>query len=74
MGGLKKMKVRADFNFSDLENKIGKCIGYVIGEFTATKEGGLFRPDDVKIIKLVCKNPVWEKIEELAIKNCTVLY
>jgi hypothetical protein len=68
------MKVRADFNFSNSEEKIKIAKGYVIGEFTPTEEGGDFKPEEVILEKLIAKAPDFKKIEELAIANCRVLY
>jgi hypothetical protein len=68
------MKIRADFNFSNSENKIDLAIGYVIGEFTPTEEGGDFKPESVILQKLIAKAPDFKKVEELAIANCRVLY
>ena len=64
------MKIRADFNFSNEAEKIKVCKGYVIGEFTPTQEGGDFKPERVILEKLVAVKPDFEKIEQLAIKNC----
>lgn len=68
------MKIRADFNFSNSEERIDLAIGYVIGEFTPTEEGGDFKPEKVILQKLKAKAPNFQKVEELAIKNCRVLY
>ena len=68
------MKIRADFNFIDDAQKIKVCKGYVIGDFTPTKEGGDFKPEDVILQKLVAVNPDLKKIEAMAISNCKVLY
>jgi hypothetical protein len=68
------MKVRADFNFSNSEEKIKIAKGYVIGEFTPTEEGCDFKPEKVILEKLIAKAPDFKKIEELAIANCCVLY
>jgi hypothetical protein len=68
------MKIRADFNFSNEEEKIKVCKGYVIGEFTPTEEGGDFKPESVILEKLVAVKPDFEKIEVMAIQNCKVLY
>lgn len=69
-----KIFVRADFNFSDEAEKITACRGYVIGEFTPTEEGGDFKPESVILEKLAAVSPDFKKVEELAIKNCRVLY
>ena len=68
------MKIRADFNFSDETEKIRECKGYVIGEFTPTQEGGDFKPEKTILERLVAVSPDFEKIEQLAIMNCRVLY
>ena len=68
------MKVRADFNFSNSEERIELAVGYVIGEFTPTAEGGDFKPEKVILEKLKAKAPDFEKVEKLAIENCRVLY
>ena len=68
------MTVRADFNFSDETEKIRECKGYVIGEFTPTQEGGDFKPEKTILERLVAVSPDFEKIEQLAIMNCRVLY
>ena len=68
------MKIRADFNFSNSEEKIDLAVGYVIGEFTPTEEGGDFKPEDVILERLVAKSPDLKKIEAMAISNCKVLY
>lgn len=68
------MNIRADFNFSDDAQKIKVCRGYVIGEFTPTEKGGNFRPEKVILGKLVAVSPDFEKIEQMAIANCKVLY
>ena len=68
------MTIRADFNISDEKEQIRECKGYVIGEFTPTEEGGDFKPEDVILERLVAKSPDLKKVEELAIKNCRVLY
>jgi hypothetical protein len=68
------MKVRADFNFSYEAMEIKVCKGYVIGEFTPTEEGGDFKPESVILQKLIATSPDFEKIEQLAIQNCKVLY
>jgi hypothetical protein len=68
------MKIRADFNFCNSEEKIKIAKGYVIGVFTPTEEGGDFKPEEVILQKLIAKAPDFKKIEELAIANCRVLY
>ena len=68
------MTIRADFNFSDETEKIRECKGYVIGEFTPTEEGGDFKPEKTILERLVAVSPDFEKIEQLAILNCKVLY
>ena len=68
------MKIRADFNFSNSENKIDLAVGYVIGDFTPTEEGGNFKPEKVSLQKLKAKAPNFQKVEELAIENCRCIY
>ena len=68
------MKIRADFNFADESELIKVCKGYVIGEFTPTAEGGDFKPEKTILERLVAVSPDFEKIEQLAIMNCRVLY
>ena len=68
------MTIRADFNFSDEKEKIRECKGYVIGEFTPTQEGGDFKPERTILERLVAVSPDFEKIEQLAILNCKVIY
>ena len=68
------MTIRADFNFSDATEKIRECKGYVIGEFTPTQEGGDFKPEKTILERLVAVSPDFEKIEQLAILNCKVIY
>ena len=68
------MTIRADFNFSDETEKIRECKGYVIGEFTPTQDGGDFKPEKTILERLVAVSPDFEKIEQLAIMNCKVIY
>ena len=68
------MKIRADFNFADESELIKVCKGYVIGEFTPTQEGGDFKPERTILERLVAVSPDFEKIEQLAILNCRVIY
>lgn len=68
------MTIRADFNFSDEKEQIRECKGYVIGEFTPTQEGGDFKPEKTILERLVAVSPDFEKIEQLAILNCKVIY
>ena len=68
------MTIRADFNFSDETEKIRECKGYVIGEFTPTQEGGGFKPEKTILERLVAVSPDFDKIEQLAILNCKVIY
>ena len=68
------MKIRADFNFSNSEERIDLAVGYVIGDFTPTKEGGDFRPEKVVLLKLKAKTPDFQKVEKLAIENCRCIY
>lgn len=66
--------IRADFNFSDIEAGIKKCVGYVVGEFTPTEEGGNFKPVKTILQRLIAKSPDLEEIEKMAIMNCKVIY
>ena len=68
------MTIRADFNFTDETEKIRECKGYIIGEFTPTEEGGDFKPERTILERLVAVSPDFEKIEQLAILNCKVIY
>lgn len=68
------MTIRVDFNFSDETEKIRECKGYIIGEFTPTQEGGDFKPEKTILERLVAVSPDFEKIEQLAILNCKVIY
>ena len=68
------MTIRADFKFSDETEKIRECKGYIIGEFTPTQEGGDFKPEKTILERLVAVSPDFEKIEQLAILNCKVIY
>ena len=68
------MKIRADFNFADESELIKVCKGYVIGEFTPTAEGGDFKPERTILERLVAVSPDFEKIEQLAIMKCKVIY
>ena len=68
------MKIRADFNFADESELIKVCKGYVIGGFTPTAEGGDFKPEKTILERLVAVSPDFEKIEQLAILNCKVIY
>lgn len=68
------MTIRADFNFSDETEKIRECKGYVIGEFTPTQEGGDFKPEKTILERLVAVSPDFDKVEQLAILNCKVIY
>ena len=68
------MKIRADFDFKEEAIGIKACKGYVIGEFTPTQEGGDFKPEKTILERLVAVSPDFEKIEQLAILNCKVIY
>lgn len=68
------MTIRADFNFSNEAEKIKVCKGYIIGKFTPTQEGGDFKPEKTILERLVAVRPDFEKIEQLAILNCKVIY
>ena len=68
------MNVRADFNFRCSEEKIDLAVGYVIGDFTPTEEGGDFKPEKVVLLKLKAKAPNFQKVEKLAIENCRCIY
>ena len=68
------MKIRADFDFKEEAMGIKACKGYVIGEFTPTAEGGNFKPEKTILERLVAVSPDFEKIEQLAIMKCKVIY
>lgn len=66
------MQIRADFDFSDIENKIKKCVGYIIGEYEPTETGSTFRPIKTVVSKLIATAPNFEVVEHLALKHCEV--
>jgi hypothetical protein len=67
-----KTLVRADFNFKDEATGILYCRGYVVCENVQLAESGsyTFRVNTVVVQKFIGTAPDFEKIEELAIKNC----
>lgn len=67
-----KTFIRADFDFNSEADQIKHCIGYVICEDVELHENGnsTFKVHSVIVQKLIAKNPNFEKVEELAIKNC----
>ena len=67
--------VRADFDFKDEKNGIKHCTGYVVCYDVEQKEYGCdFKINSVIIKKLIATSPDFEKIEQLAIQNCKLLY
>ena len=67
--------VRADFDFKDEKNGIKHCTGYVVCYDVKQKTYGCdFKIDRIVIKKLIATNPDFEKIEQLAIQNCKILY
>ena len=70
-----KTMLRADFDFRSEKDKINHCTGYVVCYDVVQKEYGCdFKVDRIVIKKLIANNPDFEKIEQLAIQNCKVLY
>lgn len=67
-----KTFIRADFDFQSEADQIKHCTGYVICEDVEIHENGnsTFKVHSVIVQKLIAKNPNFEKVEELAIKNC----
>ena len=69
------MKIRADFDFKSEKDKIKQCTGYVVCyDVVQTEFGCAFKIDRIVIKKLIATSPDFEKIEQLAIQNCKVLY
>jgi hypothetical protein len=67
--------VRADFDFKDEKNGIKHCAGYVVCYDVEQKDYGCdFKIDRIIIKKLIATSPDFEKIEQLAIQNCKLLY
>ena len=67
--------VRADFDFKDEKNGIKHCTGYVVCYDVEQKDYGCdFKIDRIIINKLIATSPDFEKIEQLAIQNCKLLY
>ena len=67
--------IRADFDFKSEKDKIKKCTGYVVCyDVVQTEYGCDFKVDRIVIKKLIATSPDFEKIEQLAIQNCKVLY
>ena len=67
-----KTFIRADFDFKSEADQIKHCTGYVICTDVQLGQNGSFSfsVDSVVIQKLIAKNPDFEKVEELAIRNC----
>ena len=67
-----KTFVRADFDFQSNADQIKRCTGYVICEDVELTENGgsTFKVHSVVLQKLIAKNPDFEVVEKLAIKNC----
>ena len=69
------MKIRADFDFKSEKDKIKQCTGYVVCyDVVQTEFGCDFKIDRIVIKKLIATSPDFEKIEQLAIMNCKVIY
>ena len=67
--------VRADFDFKSEKDKIKRCTGYVVCYDVEQKDYGCdFKVDRIVIKKLIATSPDFEKIEQLAIQNCKLLY
>ena len=63
--------IRADFDFKDEKNGIKRCAGYVLcKDVELTESSYTFSVDSVVLQKLIATKPDFEKIEQLAIKNC----
>lgn len=70
-----KTFVRADFDFKSEKDKIKHCTGYVVCYDVVQKDYGCdFKIDRIIIKKLIATSPDLEKIEQLAIQNCKLLY
>ena len=70
-----KTFIRADFDFKSEKDKINHCTGYVVCYDVEQKDYGCdFKVDRIIIKKLIATSPDFEKIEQLAIQNCKVLY
>lgn len=70
-----KTFVRADFDFKSEKDKIKHCTGYVVCYDVEQKDYGCdFKVDRIVIKKLIATSPDFEKIEQLAIQNCKLLY
>ena len=70
-----KTFIRADFDFKDEKNGIKHCTGYVVCyDVVQTDYGCDFKIDRIIIKKLIATSPDFEKIEQLAIQNCKLLY
>lgn len=70
-----KTFIRADFDFKSEKDKIKRCTGFVVCYDVEQKDYGCdFKIDRIIIKKLIATNPDFEKIEQLAIQNCRLLY
>ena len=70
-----KTFIRADFDFKSEKDKIKRCAGYVVCYDVEQKDYGCdFKIDRIIIKKLIATSPDFEKIEQLAIQNCRILY
>jgi len=70
-----KTFIRADFDFKSEKDRINHCAGYVVCYDVEQKDYGCdFKVDRIVIKKLIAISPDFEKIEQLAIQNCKVLY
>lgn len=63
---------RADFDFSSERDRIKHCAGYVICENVQLRSDKVYSFDvrDIVIKKLIAKNPDFDIVGNLAIKNC----
>lgn len=68
----KSILLRADFDFESEADGIKLCVGYVLCKDVELSENESYKfcVDSVVLQKLVAKKPDFEKIEQLAIKNC----
>lgn len=67
-----KALFRADFDFESEADGIKRCVGYVICKDVRLSENGsyAFSVESIVLQKLIATTPDFEKIEQLAIKNC----
>lgn len=67
----RNISLRADFDFESEADGIKRCVGYVICKDVELHESGYsFGVESVVLQKLIATKPDFEKIEQLAIKNC----